>query len=446
VSRGNPLSLNEEHQVDLNEGPQVKREKMKRNTKLIIATSLMGWTLVNIDGTFFTFSYPMIQKDLGLTETQISYIYTFINIIGALSVLFFGPVMDRIGRKFVFQLSLIATALGSLFSGFSWNFLSLAGFRGLTQLGATTEYIAGSTMVIEESPNHSRGFWAGFALSGYPLAWFIASLVSMLVIPTLGWRWLFVLGVVPMFFVLWSRKFVKEGDRFQDLSRVRQNIQDNENVDSVYKVNTAKVNSFEYKQLFEPELIRTTIINMLWGFIINFGYSGIWSWLPSIFSRHNLPLTSVFSSSAVATGFAVLGYISSAYLGEKLGRREVSLIYFILGSIFGALLAFKGDSWGTITIFYTLWYFFAVGGYGAVIGFVLESFPTRVRGTGGSIFSVATWLSFIVAGFIGPIFLNHFGVNNSVFIWGSICPFVSGLLLLCLKRVKPGVDLEDISI
>ncbi|MCY0898504.1 MAG: MFS transporter [Firmicutes bacterium] len=418
---------------------------MNRNAWLVTITSLAGWTLVNMDGSFFTFSYPLIQKQFHITTQQVSFLYTGIFLIGAVVTFVIGPVLDRLGRKGVFQFTLLATALGSLLSGLAFNFTSLFVFRGITQVGASSEWMAGQVMVAEEAPNHTRGWWVGFAQIGWPVGWFIASLLSLALVPTLGWRWLFVIGVVPALFTLWVRRNVQETDRFQDIKKIRQQLDENRAAEARYATNTAKVNEFTYAQLFEPDLARTSILVFLWQLIYNYGAASIIYWLPELFIHYGLPLTSEYATSAWATGLAIIGYLSAAVLGEKFGRREVSALYLAIGAVSGLLLGLKGTTWIAITVFYAGFYFFAIGQMGAAVAFALESFPTRARGTGGTLLAVATWVGFIAAGLTGPILFSAWGVPATIAVWGGLCAIIPAILALGTRRVKPGVALEEIA-
>ncbi len=65
----------------------------------VTVLSLLGWLLVNADGSLFNFAYPVIQKELGLSDGAIALIYTIIFLVGAASTFVAGPLMDSIGRK-----------------------------------------------------------------------------------------------------------------------------------------------------------------------------------------------------------------------------------------------------------------------------------------------------------------------------------------------------------
>jgi MFS family permease len=429
---------------------------MTRNAWLATLTSFGGWTLVNMDGSFFTFTYPLIQRDLHITINQISYIYTFIYIVGAITTLVAGPLLDYWSRKAVFQVTLLATALGSLLSGLGWNFGSMLAFRSITQLGASAEWMSGQVMVAETTPSKVRGWWVGFAQIGWPVGWFLGSLIAFLVVPAWGWRWLFVIGVIPALFVIWVRRSVEEPERFKDMQELRKKAREvaakkgealreaAAEVATEFQVAKDKAVQFTYRQLFASDLARTSILIFLWQVIYNYGAGAIISWLPAVFLFYKVPLVNLYEASAWATGIAVLGYLSAAALGERFGRREISVLYLVIGAISGYMLAFHANNFASITVYYSGYYFFTIGQMGAAVAFALESFPTRARGTGGSLLAVATWIGFIAAGFTGPILMKAMGMAGAVALWTLVCSLIPAFLALGTKRVKPGRELEDI--
>jgi MFS family permease len=140
-----------------------------RRAWLVTLLSLGGWLLVNADGSLFNFTYHLIQKDLGLSDNQIALIYTIIYAVGAVSTFVAGPLMDKIGRKPIYQACLFAAALGSLVTAAAPGFLILVLGRSITQIGAATEWMSGQVMVAEEAPAKVRGRLIGLAQIGYPL-------------------------------------------------------------------------------------------------------------------------------------------------------------------------------------------------------------------------------------------------------------------------------------
>ena len=401
-----------------------------RRAWLVTLLSLGGWLLVNADGSLFNFTYPLIQKDLGLSDNQIALIYTIIYAVGAVSTFVAGPLMDKIGRKPIYQACLFAAALGSLVTAAAPGFLILVLGRSITQIGAATEWMSGQVMVAEEAPAKVRGRLIGLAQIGYPLGFFLGALLSLLIVDHFGWRVLFIAGLLPVFLMMWARRGVDETKRFQEEVAVEDNH--------------PELKRNHIAQLFEPDLRRTSICISLWHLFYAFGAAGIISYLPTVYAHFHISLTNTFLSSAIATAFAAFGYILAAVLGEKYGRREISAVFLTLGAIAGGFLAFAGSSFWLLTIFYALFYFFTIGHITAAVAFAAEVFPTRVRGTGTNLVAASEWAGFVLAGLTGPFLLNNVGYSFTLTLWCVISPLLAAVAALSMRRVAPGKLLEEV--
>ncbi len=394
--------------------------------------SLLGWTLVNMDGSLFNFAYPLIQRDLGLTDGHIATIYTILYAVGALSTFVAGPIMDRIGRKPIYQACLFAAAAGSLLTAAAPGFFILIFGRAVTQIGAATEWMSGQVMVAEEAPAHVRGRLIGFAQIGYPMGFFVGALLSLLVLEQFGWRLLFACGVLPVFLMIWARRGVEDTERFT--TERKKEIEEH------------TLSQGRFSQLFAADLRRSSICIALWHFTYAFGIAGIISYLPTVYRHFGISLSGTFASSAIATATAAVGYLLSAHLGEKWGRREVSALFLLLGALSGALLTFAGLNWALLTLFYSLFYFFCPGHIPSAVGFAAEVFPTRVRGTGANLVAGAEWLGFMVAAATGPWLLSTVGFTWTLLLWCVIPQLLAACCALGMKRIRPNTILEEISV
>lgn len=401
-----------------------------RRAWLVTILSLGGWLLVNADGSLFNFTYPLIQKSLGLSGNQIALIYTLLYAVGAISTFVAGPLMDRIGRKPVYQACLVAAALGSVITAGAPGFAVLLLGRSITQIGAATEWMSGQIMVAEEAPAAVRGRLIGIAQVGYPLGFFVGALMSLLIVDRWGWRVLFIFGLVPVLMMIWARRGVDDTKRFKEESRI--------------EAEHTELRGSRLIQLLAPDLRRSSIFIAIWHFVYAFGAAGIISYLPTVYKHFGISLNGTFTSSAIATGIAAIGYMVAAYLGERFGRREICALFLVIGAGSGALLAFTATSWVLLTIFYAGFYFFTIGHITSAAGFATEVFPTRVRGTGCNLVGAAEWFGFMVAAISGPWLLAHAGYSTTLTMWCVIAPLVAAFCALCMKSVPPQTILEEV--
>lgn len=390
--------------------------------------SLGGWTLVNADGSLFNLNYPLIQNSLGISDNQIGYIYAIVYAVGAISTFVAGPIMDRAGRKPVYQACLLAAVIGSIMTAGAPGLLILIVARGFTQVGASTEWMAGQVMVAEESPAAVRGRLIGFAQIGYPIGFFLGSVMSFVIVPFLGWRWLFVFGILPVAMMIWARRAISESHRFTKVKETGSAWHEN-----------------HFAQVFAPDLRRSAILVSLWHLFYAFGFAGIISYLPTVYAHYNVSLTYTYLSSAIATGLAAFGYVFCAFVGERIGRREAAAIWLVLGSASGFYMAFAGSTLITLTIGYSLIYFFIVGHITSAVGFASEVFPTRVRGTGANLLAGMEWIGFLGAALAGPRMFAAIGTPATLAIWLGLCPLLAASCAMGMRRVAPKTVLEDIS-
>jgi MFS family permease len=134
--------------------------------------------------------------------------------------LFFGWLTDRLGRKKLFSLTVLVYLVATIACGFSWNFISFAGFRFITGMGIGGEYAAVNATIQELIPARRRGFtdlvvngsfWLGAALGA------VGALVVLdpaIMPPEIGWRAAFVIGGVLGLIVLFLRRFLPESPRW----------------------------------------------------------------------------------------------------------------------------------------------------------------------------------------------------------------------------------------
>jgi SHS family lactate transporter-like MFS transporter len=86
--------------------------------------------------------------------------------------------------------------------------------RALYGVAMGGEWDVGASLTMESIPPHARGFASGLLQSGYPAGYFLVSIVYGLLFPYIGWRGMFMVGVIPALLVLYIRRNVPESPSF----------------------------------------------------------------------------------------------------------------------------------------------------------------------------------------------------------------------------------------
>src|SRR6266851_2383648 len=166
------------------------------------------------DFALFGAALPPISKEFGLGPAQAGLLAT-VGLVGAfLGALFWGTISDYIGRRTSFAATI---GIFSVFTGLvatSWNVLSLSIFRFISNFGLGGEVPVALTLTSEYSPGRIRGRMAAGMLVGFPTGLALAAALAYFIIPTYGWRTVFVIGIFPAVLLFFVRLVMPESVRY----------------------------------------------------------------------------------------------------------------------------------------------------------------------------------------------------------------------------------------
>jgi MFS family permease len=135
-------------------------------------------------------------------------------------------------------------------------------------------------------------------------------------------------------------------------------------------------------EIFTPGLLKTTALATLLGTGAQGGGYAVSTWLPS-FLQSERHLTTVGSAGYMAfliTG-AFTGYITAAWLADRVGRRKLILL-FSAAALVTTLVYTRAPVPNSMLLILGFPLGFVANGYFAGLGsFFSELFPTRVRGS-----------------------------------------------------------------
>src|SRR5215468_7125225 len=183
---------------------RLERLPFSRWHRNLFALCFVGVMFDACDFALFGMALPPVAREFGLNPAQAGLLAT-VGLVGAfLGALFWGTISDYIGRRTAFASTIGIFSLFTGLVGASWNVLSLAVFRFLSNFGLGGEVPVALTLASEYSPSRIRGRMAGSMMAAFPTGLALAALVAYFIMPVWGWRAVFVVGVVPavlLFFV-----------------------------------------------------------------------------------------------------------------------------------------------------------------------------------------------------------------------------------------------------
>ncbi len=133
-------------------------------------------------------------------------------LVGALSA---GPIGDRFGRKPLLLGSLLIFGLASLASATAGSLFFLTVTRFFTGLGIGGGFPGAATLTGDYAPQRRRALLIMASFTGAPIGGFICGQLAGVLLPTLGWPTIFVIGgIVPLVLVIVMALWLPESPRF----------------------------------------------------------------------------------------------------------------------------------------------------------------------------------------------------------------------------------------
>jgi len=424
---------------------------------LLLISAGLGWMFDSMDTGIISFVLPVLMKAWNLSPEQVGTIGS-IGLVGmAIGAILSGTIADLIGRKKVFASTLIIYSLATGLCGLSWNFESLLFFRFLVGFGLGGQLPVAVTLVSEFSPTKHRGKFLVLLESFWAIGWLLASLVSYVIIPWLGWQSAFYIGAIPALYVFYLWKSIPESPRYLaskgQLAQAEAIVQTIELQSGVQRAAT-KHNTYQTSktppkmavtELFSKKFIRRTIFLWLLWFGIVYSYYGIFTWLPSLLALKGFTLTKSFEYVMTMTLAQIPGYFSAAYLVDKMGRKPTLAIYLI-GTAISAYFFGQSTDVQSILVLGSLMSFFNLGAWGLVYTYTPELYPTQARATGSGWAAGFGRVGGILAPVVVGLMIGSYHLSSqSVFLMFAAVLILTALNVIILGEETKGRPLDETS-
>ena len=181
-----------------------------KEQKHVVAASYLGWTLDAFDFFLLVLVLTDIAKEFDVSVKTLSWATTLTLAMRPVGAFVFGRLADRFGRRPIMMIDVLFYATLAFASAFAPNLIVFLALRALFGVAMGGEWGIGASLTMESIPPQSRGFVSGLLQAGYPSGYLLASAAYGLLFPYIGWRGLFMLGLLPALLVLYIRRNVPE--------------------------------------------------------------------------------------------------------------------------------------------------------------------------------------------------------------------------------------------
>lgn len=385
--------------------------------KKTVVASVAGLTLEGMDIMFISFAMTMIIAEFNIDLATGGLISSITNIGMLLGGIIFGVLADKYGRVKVFTYTVILFAIGTALTGVATSIEQVYVYRFIAGLGAGGEYGIGMALVAEAWPKNKQGRASSYVSVGAQYGVILAALLSAIILPTLGWRALFFVGLLPVIFAFIVRKNLEESPEWLAAQKKDNNKQE----------------KGKLAQLFaSPRITLTTLSLILMATVQIAGYNGLMIWLPSMLQKSQGLSVSSSALWTISTAVGmIIGMLTFGRFMDRFGAKR-SFGIFLLASACAVFFYSFATGAAAILIGGAVVGFFSNGmfaGYGALIS---SFYPVQIRSTAtNTIFNFGRAIGGFSPIFVGYILQSYDMTVVMIYLAALYC--ISFIVMLTLK-------------
>lgn len=388
-----------------------------------------GWALDTYDAQMFSFLLPTLMAVWQISKGEAGILGTAALLSAALGGWAAGILSDRYGRVRILIFTICWFTLFGVLAGFTQSFEQMLVVRTLQGLGFGGEWAVGAALMAEVIRPEHRGKALGFVQSGFSVGWALSAVVMTALLaylpPEMAWRVAFWVGIIPATFVLFIRRNVKDAEIFKE----------------------AKAANNEKASLlsaFRPSVIRLTLLGALLVTGLQAAAYTIMAWLPTLMVQvRGLKPGPVVITMLIMCAGAFAGFVLTAYLSDRFGRRPALLVFCLGAWIFTVVYMLVPMSPTVLMLMSFPVGAFATGIFAVVGPFLSELFPTHIRTTCmGFSYNLGKSLGALSIAGVG-VLSERFGLAQAI---GGFClvAYALAIIAVLLLPETRGVRLEDV--
>jgi MFS family permease len=283
--------------------------------------------------------------------------------------------------------------------------------------------------------------------AGFMIGPAIAGFLSMLLVPMLGWRIVFLLAYIPLlflpalhFFMPESIRFLAQKGRFDEAITILRRI---ENAAGVLPTQWTKASfvissnpgGTSIRQLFASKLAVMTLLVWMVYFCNLLVIYGLTTWLPTLLVAAGISTVKSYGYTSLNHIGGAVGAVVIGFVMDRFGRKPGLVFSYALAAITVWLFGLFTGSPAGLYVLGTAAGFFVNGAQSAQHAVVGETYPTFVRSTGvGWALTIGRF-----GAVCGPLlggFLQLKGFNFSQYFTVFSIPCILCAVFVCFYRVN----------
>jgi MFS transporter, putative metabolite:H+ symporter len=365
----------------------------------------------------------------------------------------FGWSADKLGRLTSIVYAVLTFSLLSVLCATSWGYWPLLILRAVQGIGLGGEVPIAAVYINELSAARRRGRFTLFYEWAYPLGRVGVSLAGLAIVTAWGWRYLFLVGGLPIILALSLRSLLPESPRWlasqgrieEATAAVRQ-LSGMTMLPAIVHGPGIKTRRADWRELFCGIYLKRTLVAWALWFTAFWIVNGLTNWVSALYRTvFHLPVQQSLWYGLVANLASVAGCFAVACLIDRTGRRPWFTGALLAGGITFLVLWRTGATSALQVLVLTSIGLFCVNSVTVALYLhTAEVYPTRLRALGVGVASSWMRVSSIIGASVIGATAEHFGLNAVFLQLGLLC--IVGAIVAAIFSVETtGRALEDVS-
>lgn len=414
---------------------------------VVCALLFFATTINYIDRQVIGLLKPTLEAEFNWSELDYGYIIMFFSASYALGYIIFGTVIDKIGSKMGYAVSVTVWSIAAILHAAARSTLGFGLVRGLLGLAEAGNFPAAVKAVAEWFPKRERALATGIFNSGTSIGAVAAPLLVPLLLSAYGWQEAFIItGALGFVWLIFWWLFYEVPSRHKKITPEEYAFIhiDNEPavVESAGTLSWGRLLRIKQTWVF---IVGKVLTDPIWWFFL--------FWLPSYFATtFNLDLTKPSLPLAVVYTATTFGSIGGGYLSSYmikrgwpvLKARKVTLLIVAIVVMPIILARYATDIWvavGIISLAAAAHQAWSTNIFTIVSDIVPKRAVSSVVGIGGMSGSIASTLFPLLVGALLQYYEQLGNITAGYNILFIICGFAYLLAWLIIhlltRRMKP---------